>query len=233
MIPRGGSNIKSIPKINFLRSLCLGIGFLLLTLQAGAVRAQDATSIPRIIFTKTLKGSSPEYFALSIDANGKATYDSHKLEDPAAPQPLQISTETTTKIFSLARSLGNFRGIELESRHKVADMGMKTLSYQDAGETNKVQFNYTENHTAEQLAVMLEKIGNVEERISSLEYAMKYDHLDLPQILRQIEYGMNENIFLEARLMIPTLEKIETDTHYLHLAQARAQEIEQRIQSGK
>jgi hypothetical protein len=44
---------------------------------------------------------------------------------------------------------------------------------------------------------------------------------------------MNENIFLEARLMIPTLKTIEADPHYLHLAQAREQENEERIQSGK
>ncbi len=233
MNPRGDSAIIPRSKIPSRRSLCMGIGILMLSMQGGAVPAQDAASAPRIIFTKTLKGSAPEYFALTIDSTGSATYDSHKLDEPVAPHPLRISAETTAKIFSLARALGNFRGIELESRHKVADMGMKALTYQDAGETNKVQFNYTENRPAQQLDDMLEKISNVEERISSLEYAMKYDHLDLPQILRQIEYGMNENIFLEAQLMIPTLKKIEADPHYLHLAQARAREIEQRVLSGK
>ena len=62
---------------------------------------------------------------------------------------------------------------------------------------------------------------------------MKYDHLNLPQVLREIQVGMGEQNFVEAALMIPTLEKITTNSHLLHLAQARAQEIMQRIQENK
>ena len=73
---------------------------------------------------------SPEYLALSIDANGEGTYDSHKLEDPPAPRPMQISAGTTAQIFSLAQSLNNFRSLDLDSHHKVANMGLKTLTYE-------------------------------------------------------------------------------------------------------
>jgi hypothetical protein len=167
---------------------------------------------------------------LSIDANGKGTYDSHKLGDPAVPRPMQISAETTAKIFSLTQSLDYFRSLNLDSHHRVADMGQKILTYQDARETNKVQFNYSENRSAQQLVDICEKISNVEERIAQLDYAMKYDHLNLPQVLGQVQYGIENNYFVEAALMLPTLEKISGDTHYLHLAQSRAREIEQRIQ---
>ena len=192
-----------------------------------------APSVPRLTFTKTLKGSSPEYLALSIDANGKGTYDSHKLEDPPAPRPLQISAGTTARIFSLAQSLNYFRSLDLDSHHKVANMGLKTLTYEAGKEINKVQYNYTENRAAQQLTEILEKIGNVEEQIAQLEYAMKYDHLSLPQALRQIQEGLDDHNFVEAALMIPTLEKISTNPRFMHLAQSRAQEIMQRIQENK
>jgi hypothetical protein len=155
------------------------------------------------------------------------------LGDPAAPRPLQISAESTAQIFSLTQSLDYFRSGNLDSHHRVADMGLKILTYQDIRETNKVQFNYSENHSAQQLVDIFEKISNVEERITQLDYAMKYDHLNLPQVLRQVQYGMENNYFVEAALMIPTLEKISADPHYLHLAQSRAREIEQRIQKNK
>jgi uncharacterized membrane protein YfbV (UPF0208 family) len=96
-----------------------------------------------------------------------------------------------------------------------------------------VQYNYTENHEAQQLTEILEKISNVEERIAQLEYSMKYDHLSLPQTLREIQQGLDDHNFAEAALMIPTLEKISTNPHYLHLAQSRAQAIMQRIQENK
>jgi hypothetical protein len=171
--------------------------------------------------------------ALSLDASGAGTYDSHKLEDPSVPRPIQLSTGTASQIFALAQSLDDFRSLSLESRHKVANMGVKTFVYETGTETNRMQYNYTENRTAQQLTELFEKIGNVEERITELEYDMKYDHLSLPQVLREIQLGMDEQNFVEAALMIPTLEKISSNNHLLHLAQARAQEIVQRIQENK
>jgi hypothetical protein len=211
----------------------LAAAFLALLPGAYTLQAQVAPAVPRITFTKFLKDSSPEYLALSIDANGAGTYDSRKLDDPPAPRPLQISAGTTAQIFSLAQSLDNFRSLTLESRHKVANMGLKTLTYEGGGEINKVQYNYTENRTAQQLTGILEKISNVEERIAQLEYSMKYDHLSLPQTLREIQEDLDDLNFVEATLMIPTLEKISTNPHFLHLAQTRAEEIMQRIQENK
>jgi hypothetical protein len=71
------------------------------------------------------------------------------------------------------------------------------------------------------------------ERIAELEYAMKYDPLGLPQDLREIQDGLDDHEFVEAALMIPTLQKISTNSRFMHLAQSRAQEIMQRIQRDK
>ncbi len=230
-----GGSFAITPRFVILRLYFLGLatGFLALLPGVPAISAQSAPAIPRVTFTKTLKGSFPEYLALTIDTKGNATYDSHKLDEPAAPRPLQISTDTTAQVFSLTRSLDYFRSLNLDAHHKVANMGLKVLTYQNAGEINTVQFNYTENREAQQLTDILEKISNVEERIAQLEYAMKYDHLQLPQILSQVQDGMNNSYFVEAALMIPTLEKISADPHYLHLAQSRAREIELRIRQNK
>jgi hypothetical protein len=233
IIPGGSPAIT--PGSDIFRLGSLGLATVCLALLTGGsiFRAQTPSAVPCVTFTKTLKGSTPEYLSLSIDANGKGTYDSHKLGEPAAPRPLQISAETTAQIFSLTQSLDYFRSLNLDSHHKVADMGLKILTYLDSRGTNEVQFNYSENHSAQQLTDIFEKISNVEERIAQLDYAMKYDHLNLPQVLRQVEYGMENSYFVEAALMIPTLDKIAADPHYLHLAQSRAREIEQRIQKNK
>ena len=192
--------------------------------------AQMPPSLPRLTFTKTLKGGSPEYIALVIDANGVGTYDGRKLDDPSAPSPLQISPGTTARIFTLTHSLNDFRSLDLDSHHKVANMGLKTLTYEDGKESNRVQYNYTEKRAAQELTDILEKIGNVEQQIAQLEYAMRYDPLSLPQELRQIQEGLDDHEFIEAALMGPTLEKISGNPHFLHLAQSRAQEILQRIE---
>jgi ribosomal protein S6 len=208
---------------------------MLLTLRPGIyiLPAQDAPDVPRITFRKILKDSSPEYMALSIDARGAGTYDGRKLDDPPAPRSLQLSADTTARIFSLAESLKYFHSLQLDSHHKVANMGLKTLTYEAGKQVNQVQYNYTEVSAARQLTDIFEKIGNVEEHIARLEYAMKYDHLSLPGDLRQIQIDMADHNLVEAPLLLPALEKIASNPRFLHLAQARAQDLIGRIQETK
>lgn len=190
-------------------------------------------SIPAIGFSKTLKGGSPEYLEVRIDANGRGTYQSRSSQDAVMPVSLQVSAPTSAQIFSLAKSLNYFHSLDLDTHHKIADMGLKTLTYQNGNEVNQVQFNYTEKRAGQRLTDIFEKISNVEERISELEHAMKYDRLSLPEILAQIQDGLDNDSFVETSLMIPTMEKISTDPHLMHLAQSRAQEILTRIRQKK
>lgn len=198
-----------------------------------AIPAQVDPSVPSIGFSKTLKGGSPEYVELRIDANGRGTYQSRSSEDAVAPVSLQVSAATIAQIFSLAKSLNYFHSLNLDTHRKIADMGLKTLTYQNGNEVNKVQFNYTEKRAGQRLTDIFERISNVEERISDLEHAMKYDRLSVPEILAQIQDGLENDSFVETPLMIPTMEKISADPHLMHLAQSRAQEILKRIRQNQ
>ena len=195
---------------------------------AGAV---PASPLPRLTYTKTLKGSTPEFLALTVSANGEGTYEGRSLSDPPNPRPLKLSTATTQRLFELAGELENFRGIDLESHRKVANLGMKTLRYEAGGQENHVQFNYTLNRDAQQLADLFEKIASVEQHLATLEFAMKYDHLSLPQELLQIQIDLENRALADPELLVPTLEKITQNPRFLHLAQARAQDILKRLQT--
>src|SRR4029077_17847796 len=121
-------------------------------------------------------------------------------------------------------SLGYFRSLRLESNHKVANMGEKTLAYEANGKISRVEYNYTENHPAQELTELFEKIAGVEQHITELEYAIKYDHLSVANQLRTIQIELDQNALLEPELLVPTLEKIANNPHLLHLAQVRAQD---------
>jgi len=233
----GGGNFQIAPRFMLRRHRCLQRALGILALAAGVcgagrwtapsrpVLAQSSTSVPRLTFTKSLPGSTPEYMALCVDASGKATYEGRQLADAPNPRPLEISPPTTQRLFSMASSLGYFSSLNLESRHKVANLGLKTFSYEDGSKVNRVEFNYTENHTAQQLTELFERISSVEQYVAQLDYASKYDPLSLPQQLRQIQIELNEHGLLETELLVPTLEKIAGNPRLLHLAQSRAQEI--------
>lgn len=79
---------------------------------------------------------------------------------------------------------------------------------------------------------LFEKISSVQQHILILEHAIKYDHLSLPQELTLIQMDLDRHALADPELMVPTLETIARNPRFLHLAQARAQDILQRLQSN-
>ena len=188
---------------------------------------QALATAAKLTYSRTFKGSNPEYMAIVVDSKGSGTYEAHKLDEAqiGSPRPFQLSDATTQRIFALAGQLNNFQSLQLESRKKVANLGEKILTYQQGEDVNRVVFNYTENRTARELVDILEALGVVEQHVGTLEFDMKYDPLDLPQELLQIQVELNDKSLVDPQVLIPTLEKIAHDSRFLHLAQARAQQI--------
>jgi hypothetical protein len=207
-----------------------------LVLVAGSFPASafpQASGVPaKLTYSRTLKGSTPEYLAIIVDSKGSGTYEGHKLDEARSPRPIQLSAATTERIFTLAGQLHNFQSVDLESHKKVANLGEKTFTYQQGDGVNRVVFNYTENRIARELVDLLEAVGAVEEHISALEFDMKYDPLALSQELLQIQIELNNKSLADPEMLIPTLEKIAHGSRFLHLAQVRAQQIIERVQPG-
>jgi hypothetical protein len=210
-------------------SLLATTGWLTFT---SASHAQDNEGLAKLIYTKTLKGSVPEYLQITVDSNGSGTYDGRKLDEPANPRPLHLASVTSQRLFELAEELGNFRSVDLESHKRVANLGLKTLTFQRGSEVHRVEFNYTQNRVAQELVDWMERIASVEQHISTLEYAIKYDHLSLPGELLQIQIDLDNRALADPELMVPELEAIVRNPRFLHLAQTRAQNILQRIQAS-
>jgi hypothetical protein len=216
-------------KTQILKSLFLALGCMVWALGAAA---QEAPSTARLTFTKVLQGSTPEFEEVILDSTGSATYDGRKLSDPPAPRSITLSTATTQRVFALVHALNDLDSIDLESHKKVANLGRKTFTYERGGRKSVAEFNYTLRREAQELAEMFEKIAAVEEHIKLLEYDCKYDPLSLPRELLLIQIDLGNKGLLDAELMTPVLEQIARNSRFLHLAQARAQDILQRIQSS-
>lgn len=215
------------------RALGLAAAGFLLAGASAAAREQAAPAQAKITFTKVLKGSQPEYLSISVDSAGVAAYDGRKLDDPPAPRTLRLTDATTRRIFDLAAALGNFEDGDLESYKKVANLGKKTLAYDDGAKNHQAQFNYTRRREAQDLTDIFEKISAVAQHIATLEYSIKYDHLSLPAQLRQIQSDLERRALTDPELLAPTLEKIANNPRFLHLAQSRAQNILGRLHNGE
>lgn len=229
-----GPNRSRLGGSTALLSICLSASFFALVMLAPReLSAQVAPSPPQLIFVKVMKGSVPEYQQITVDATGSGSYQGRKLDEPPRPCALKLSAQTTQKLFELARELGDFRSIQLESHRKVANMGLKTFIYENNGHRNKVQFNYTENRRAQDLLDLFEGIGNVEEHIGTLKFSARYEPLGLPAELRQVQADLENKALVDPQLMVPILQKIAGGSQFLHIAQKRANEILLQIKDAK
>jgi hypothetical protein len=200
---------------------------------AGTGRPPEDPSAPaRVTYTRTLAGSVPEYLAVVVNSDGSGTYVGRSLTETRQPRPLQLSQATTRQIFALASNLDDFR-VPLESRKKVADLGLKTFTYEQGSVKNAVEFNYTTKPTARDLTDLFERIAGVEEHLDSLRYALKYDPLSLPQELLHIQIDLEHNALADPELMVPELEEIAKNPRLLHVAQVRAQDILKTVDHGQ
>ena len=205
----------------------IGAGF-----YPAAALPQGPSVSAKLTYSRTFKGSSPEYLEIVVDSKGSGTYEGRKLDEAniVPPRPLQLSAATTERIFAFAAGLHNFQSVQLESHKKVANLGEKTFIFQQGGDVNRVVFNYTENRVARELVELFEAVGQVQQHVGALEFDMKYDPLSLSQELLQIQIELNDKGLVDPQMLVPTLEKIAHDSRFLHLAQARAQEIIDRVQ---
>lgn len=178
----------------------------------------------RLTYTRTLVGSVPEYLAVVVNADGSGSYEGHPIKETLEPRPMKLSEATTRQLFALAAQLDDFQ-IPLESHKKVADLGRKTFTYEQGALKHEVVFNYTTKQTARDLTDLFERIAVVEEHLDTLQYALKYDPLSLPQELLHIQMDLAHKALADPELMVPELQEIANNPRLLHLAQARAQDI--------
>ncbi|HXJ93587.1 MAG TPA: hypothetical protein VMT20_11965 [Terriglobia bacterium] len=196
---------------------------------AGADASQASTASARMTYTRTLAGSSPEYLAVSVNADGSGSYVGRHLNEPDHPRALRLSPATTERLFALAAQLRYFKSVDLDSHKKVANLGRKTLTYENGDEKNQVEFNFTQDRAGRDLVDLFEGVANVEEQIDLLEYAIKYDPLSLPQDLLAIQIALNHNELVDPQLMVPSLQEICSNSRFMHVAQTRAQDILNRV----
>jgi hypothetical protein len=215
--------------------ILLGLAVLIAAMIAGrGVLEQSATgqsvSSGKIFFSKSFPGSQPAYFAIEVDASGKANY--REAADDENPVQFDLDLKDAREMFGLAEKV-RFFAKPLESKLKLANMGMKTFRYQDGDIRNETKFNYSDDANARALADWFEKIAETERHRLALEKAAQFDRLGVNKALLQFEVSWDNRRIVAAEQFLPILDKIATQPNFVHIAQARAASIAERIRGGK
>jgi len=186
----------------------------LLIIVAGA-----AIGAPRLYYSKFFKGSVPEYVAITVERDGKATYQEAKDDDN--PLRIQLAEADTQELFALADKLDHFQR-PIESGLKVANLGVKTFRFEDGAEKHEIQFNYSLDATAQTLLDWLERVSESEQNLVNLERAVKFDHLGVNEALLQLQVTLEHRRVVAPEQFLPLLDRVSKNESFMHIARERA-----------
>lgn len=190
-----------------------------------ALSADGAT----ITYRRVFKGSNPEFIEIKISEEGTATYDIRQLSEDADPQPLSVGAPVRAKIFELAAALHDFDKADLDVHRRIADLGEKTLRYENGATVYETHYNYTLNRDATQLATIFEGLAQQQQDQLLLQQRLKYDRLGVNDALRQFEGDLGQHILPEPERLIPVLDQIAADSRIVEVARERARALAERL----
>jgi len=174
---------------------------------------------PKVIYSKTFPGSDPAYMLISVQHDGTVSYN--ETTDPDNAENFKLEPASVGAIFDYARKLGNFKGT-LESGLKVANMGAKTLRWEDGAETSEAKFNYSQDDNAAKLVDLFEAISESERLFVQLKRAIRFDKLGVNDALLRLNILYNQKRLMGTPQYLPLLDRIVKDESYLHMARERA-----------
>jgi hypothetical protein len=204
--------------------------FLALIISApAAVFAADAT----VTYRRVFKSSVPEFIEIKIPEHGDCRFDIRQLEEDSDPQAFQMGEPLRGKIFELAGQLHNFRGLQLDIKRRIANLGQKTFRWERGTEAHETTFNYTLDSTANQLLQIFEGLARQQEHMVLLQRRMKYDRLGVNEALMQFEMDLNKRAIPEPERLLPILEQIGNDSRVVDIARQRARSLAERIRNPR
>ncbi len=210
------------------RRRSLLVTFALLALFPASLWPGDAATVT---FRKVFKSSFPEFVEIKVNEAGQGTYDIRQLDEEASPQPFELSRPLVQRIFTLTAQLHYFQKLDLDVHRRVANLGQKTFRYEKDGTAHDVSFNYTINSAADQLLTIFEGLARQQEDLSDLERTMRYDRLGVDKAVLHLEADFNSKSLPDPERLLPALDRLAADDHFLDIARQRARALAERIRS--
>ncbi len=194
-------------------------------------------SVPTVSFELEWKVADPQWYQITVDQSGQATYESHPhtADNQPAGEPYRLrfimSQPSRTKIFQIASELHEFQG-NFETRAKIAQTGKKTLTFRRGDKETRTTLNYSDNSQMNELISIFQKMSTTFENAQKLDYDMRFDKLGLDRDLKSLVQLDKDNQLAELQVIAPTLERIANDETVMNIARQKAKQLLERSQPG-
>lgn len=186
-----------------------------------------AGDVPRIVYIKSFPGSDPAYVEISIDRAGMVAYKQSADDDP---ETFKLDADSTTRFFDLAEKLDYFKR-PIESGLKVANLGVKTLRWENGEEKSEAKFNYSTDENAKLLWDSFERITESERLLIVLRRAVRHDKLGVNDALLSLQASWDRKRLAGADQFLPLLDQVAANDVFMHMSRERAAQIADAIRA--
>jgi hypothetical protein len=187
---------------------------------------------PRTItFSLDFPTSDPEHYAISVESDGHAKYNSSaKISDQSTESEtyqteFNLSDGTRARIFDLAAEAHYFSGKIDSGNHKLAFTGAKKLVYSDGQRNYAADYNFSSIPAVQQLTTLFQSISATLEFCRRLTYYHRYQKLALDEELKRMETDAREGSLAELQAAKPILQDIYDDSSVINVVRARARRL--------
>lgn len=187
-----------------------------------------------MVFKKDIKQGQYEHLKISLDENGQGKFEAILRNGDPILMDVQARPASMKFLLSTLQSMQFLSSNQdYDSHLKVADRGLKTFSLAQNGQSREVQYNYTTNKPMAAITDYFEGLISTLLRMASLDNAMKFDKLGLPEQLTALQSEMNHSWLSELELLLPILKKIANNSAYFNIVQRKAHQLILQIESMK
>lgn len=204
------------------------LGCIILLLGSVLCVAADPAAIT---FSLDFPNSSPEHYAVSVQSDGHAHYESSgKISQDSDVRDnyqtdFTFSDSTRSRIFELAAQAHYFSGKVDSGNKKLAFTGTKKLIYKDGQRNSSVEYNYSQQPAVQQLTTLFQNVASTLEYGRRLTYFHRYQKLALDDELKRMEDQARRNELAELQAVSPVLQDIYDDNSVMNVVRARARRI--------
>lgn len=198
-----------------------------------AASAAAPLDVPRVTYTRSFKGSNPAFLQVEVSQDGHARFQAKDNDtDPLSTLDFTATPAAVQETFSRAAALDGFTS-PLQSKQKVAYTGDKMLAFDDANHHNAQEFSYTTDPPAAALVDLFEKIAVAGTDAIRVQRAMRYDRLDLLDLIEHVQGDWDAHLMAEPQLLAPVLEQAAANPDLMDAARKRAGKLAQAMTAGK
>lgn len=166
-----------------------------------------------------------------LDAEGRGTLEYVEKDIPAPTRaPVTLRPESLARLRRLAEQVAALPSAPPSEKH--SNLGLSKLSLVVNGQPVTVAFTYTPHPALLELGQFFRGIVTQHQRVSQIEVARRYQPLDMPKLLRDLEADLNARRIAEPAALADLLASLANDLRLSLIARNHARRLYDRI-SGK